>query len=1160
MRNWTAEQKTAIEQRGNLIVSAAAGAGKTAVLTERIARIVANGGSISRLLVVTFTNAAANEMKKRIEMRIALLADSVENNSEKERLLFESQNVLRASISTLHAFCSRVLRRHYSEIGLDPAFRIGDETESAILRDEAMDLVLDVLYDEDRENLEILAKTFSSEDALIEAVFAVYNIMLSRPDPFSWLEKAVDSYNLDSDALKASSAASLLLDAYKGITNDAIAEYSFARSFAEDSKACAALDLDISQLRALSMTNKYDQFIELLSSLSFSRMTFSRGIDPDLKEHVQSVRDVAKKNMQDLKKRCGRTLSQEIDLNKSVFPMLLTFKTVLERFHNVYMDKKRENAMLDFSDMEHFTLKLFENPNIVNEYRESFDCVFVDEYQDSNMVQERIVTSVAKKGGLFLVGDVKQSIYRFRLAEPRLFLEKLNSPDIARVDLSANFRSSRAVVSLVNELFSKIMNREATEIEYDNRARLKGTREANGKTELLLFAREVSDLENENSGYNEAEENEETDSRITEYAEAEAELAARRILNIIENDEYFDESKNETRKYRFSDFCILMRSIKGRADDFSRILMRYGIPTYAERSASFFDSVEVQIFMNLLRVIDNKLQDIPLLSVLRSYFYNFDTSELVQLRLKNHAESVEKSLAAAAKKDDPLGVRAKRVLDDLARYKKEATLLSVKDFMTFLLEETGYLEYISAGIGGSARVANIYELINKAETIENNGVRSLFGFLKYSDKANLTGTVSEVAECPINVVRIMSIHKSKGLEFPITIVAGLGSRFVSRENKAPNILRDTELGIGFSPVIGNVRLKTFFNNAIYEKQRRENFAEEIRTLYVALTRASERLILIGSMKNPALRAEQLFNAPETSRAVTRCKSHLELILFALLKSPAGVQLNEVFGLPIRNIDNEVPPVYVTNLDNMGYSSLAFDALPKIKFSEWAKEAEKSDTSIYDAAFSWEYPNFNDTFLPSKTTVTGTLKRDSVILSDPSFIEPESGINALKYGNAMHRLLELIILAPHDENGVKSELNRLVEAGLLSFDESALIDVKGISAFLRSELGTRLLKSSYVRREVPFNYKIRASEIFETDSESYTLLQGVIDCCFTENDEFVIIDYKTDSVDKNVGVFEAASAHKKQLALYSRALSDLTGKRVKECFVYMLTLRKAVRVI
>lgn len=1141
--NWTAEQRRAIETPGSLIVSAAAGSGKTAVLTERIARHILEGASPDDLLVVTFTRAAAAEMKKRIGDRLSALA-AQQQGDEAARLYAAAESIGRANISTIDGFCSHVLRRHFDIAGLDPAFRAGEEAENLALRQEALDELMERYYAQ--KGFSDLVDAFGEEAEFSAQFLRLYEFIMAQPEPMEWLKEAIDKYDIAEDALPLCPAAEEYLKGLKvrlGACMDILR--SRRDEIAEDyPKTAAILDDDLTQLGGALLQKSLRGYANQLSACAFA--TFSmRGAEKSYSKYVKNPRDDMKKEVQKHIALSGKPIGRQAKLIAGIKPLLDMLYSFTGDFIALYSEKKEQAGIIDYADMEHIALGLLRLPAVAKEYRDRFSFVFIDEYQDCSPLQNALFSALARPDNLFIVGDVKQSIYGFRMAEPTMFTERIDefSRRDAALHLSANFRSSNEVIEGVNSIFTPIMTRETGGVDYDETARLvHGRRDASpGGMELHVISRsaplDTGDAADEN-----------TEEQLL-AAEAEALFAAGRIRELL--GESFTDRKGNTRNYKYSDIVILHSSPKNVAEAWVRTLSREGIPVYAELTGGYFDAIEVQIFLNLLAIIDNPLQDIPLISVLRSPIGGFSTEELITLRADCREGLFYEALRAGADRDTPLGHKAGGFLGRLKRWRAQGELYDITELIAMLLEDTGFENYVSALPGGQSRRANLEALIKNAGIYSNSG-HGIRGFLRFMEKARSGDSLGAAQIASANVVRLISIHKSKGLEFPAVILGGLSVNF-NKKSRSSVLVLDSSLGIGLKAARGSSRELNLYHSAIAERIWRREISERMRLLYVAMTRASEKLIMLCSFREveKGLGAGRIPVTPNTCSGAER---FADWILPVLFSSPSGNPLREYLGMPPLSGHKTILCAIHPTLQISALGA----ALPREEYLAFTRQAIEEGPGEYAELFAWRYPYGADTVLPSKISVSQLIGNLPELGQYPDFMRDSMAERAVSRGTAAHKLMEHLPIAKHTFASVNACLKELTDRGTLTKKEAEGIYAANIVDFFSKGLGSRMLASPRVERELAFNHRVKANSVFDADTDETLLLQGIIDCCFIEGGGWVLIDYKTDYVPKGRAK-EVAMSHAKQLRLYKSALEELTGIPVKECWIHLLSTGESVLV-
>lgn len=1114
---WTTEQSAAIEKSGNLIVSAAAGAGKTAVLTERICRLVADGVPVERLLVLTFTRAAAAEMKTRIAGRLSALAAAEPDDRARARLFFEAAAVGRANISTIDAFCARILRRYGHIIGLPPQSRIADAMEMANLAASVRDDLLARLGAENSGALTALYRAFGSEVTALNALETTVSFLDSQPYPADWLDHAVRQYRSReyADGLLFG-----VVDACKrelSIHMDALAEVRDKLTPA-DAAVLGVLDDDLLRYRAMLLQNDYDAYRGAAFSMEYRALRFPRGASDADKEWVRAPRDAAKAELRAQQEILRRDAKSERALMLRAGNVLAALETVVTEYLAAFAAEKRRRGVLDYADLEHMALKILDDERVAAAYREKFTAIAVDEYQDTNRVGEAILARITRGGNLFLVGDVKQSIYRFRQAEPTLFLEKLETfsgPRGARVDLTKNFRSAREVLDAVNGTFAAVMTKSAGEMDYDERARLvAGASLPPGGAELHLIERAFSD-----------------DGDALEDAldaDVEARLVAARIKALMATETVIDPAAGISRPLRYGDCAVLLRGMN-HAQTFARALATAGVPAYAQSAGGYFDALEVVLTLNFLSVIDNSRQDIPLLSAMLSDYGGFTTEELAALRAADRTGSFYECVFCAAGKDEKVAAFLARI----SRCRALSRRLSVEALIRKIFDETGFLLFAGAELGGKARRANLDALLEKAHAFERAGHRDLSAFLMHMETVKNNASVGAAQSAPPDVVRILSMHKSKGLEFPVVALSLLGTRFNTDDSREPLILHSTGgAALRFFDETQGVRVDTAARRVLAGTLRSERLAEEMRVLYVAMTRAKQRLILTGCAHDAARLLENAEASPSPAR-VRKCPSMLAwLVLGKRNALPTTLHAREEL------------------LFSTGEKPVS--ALPP--------EDERLTAELCRSLASAPRPT-TAPGVPAKVSVSrldGGLPGGEAMFQAPAFITGTAESAAAR-GSATHALLAALPLPAQTKADVQRALDALVFRGAVEPEQAETVDVLSVVRFAASPLYARLCGASRVERELPFTRRVPAAEFYPGAADETILLQGVIDCCFIENGRWILLDYKTDRVPPGVPPAAHAKKHARQLALYADALAALTGTPVAERYVVLLTCGEAVRV-
>ena len=1091
--SFTPEQEKAIHLSGNLIVSAAAGAGKTTVLTERVFRLIDEGTPVERMLVLTFTRAAAGEMKARIGKRLQKAAK--EASGEKAAYYrAQAAAVPNASISTIDAFCAKVVFRHFFRVGLTPSCKTLDETEAAVLAAQALSDALDALASEQADAYRALIVAFQNEQNLLEAMESVAQFLSAQPDPNGWLDQNENALD-DPNALHAQVAYALQTDKTRlRLHIDELQAEAEQLPPSCDNVLTVVYDL-LSRARGAIVQTEREAYAAALSAIVETRdaARFPNGFPDSDKAGVQDAKAALRKLCKEQAARHAVPFETLWENERAAAPVLQAFFALMRSYLALFDAAKRERNALDFADLEHKTIEILHDDEIAAEYRERYLSIIVDEYQDSNRVQETILNRIARPGALFFVGDVKQSIYRFRMAEPALFLEKCRDfHDAAgtRVDLGHNFRSGKAVIDAVNAVFGTIMRAPIAGIEYDDRAKLlQGAAVPDGKAELHLFSREADP----------------EDEETLEDAEAEARFAAKTILARMAQP--IDDG-GETRPCRYDDFAVLLRS-KTNARVWAQTLAAAGIPCYAQMAGGYFDSIEVKLVTALLGVLDNRRQDIPLLAALRSPIFGFTDTELAELRAADKKVPLLDCLLHA--KD--MNPKIAAFFDTIERWRALSRRIPLAELIERILDETRYREQVGVLVGGEQRIANLDTLIRTAASCDAAGVSGVHGLLRFLENAKTTDKLGTAATVTANVVRIMTVHASKGLEFPFVFYGGLGGQF-NRKDETKALMTHETIGVGlrYFDEYG-VKHETLAHENAAQASADAAWAEELRVLYVGMTRAKQELYLLGSLANAEKRLAEWRNP--TLLSIRKSASALRLLLLSL---------NGRFPVTLHK------------------KSELSDAAARVQTGAIPRPTE-AERKALAARFDWTYPFETVKTIPDKTSVTG-LDRDE----SPAFYEPafETGYDVLEAGSAVHRALEKLPLADAEKRA----------AFLASMPGVSAFHKEAIRAFAASPLFARMAASPRVEREWNFVCPMPARTLYGTGGDTPVLLQGVIDACFVEDGAWVLLDYKTDRV--NGDPREAAKKHETQLALYAAVLEKLSGMPVRERYVVFLGAHAEVR--
>lgn len=1253
---WTAEQQKVIDLRNrNILVSAAAGSGKTAVLVERIIQMLMDQEhpvDVDRLLIVTFTEAAAAEMKERIREAIE---KSLEAHPEDVHLQRQATLIHSAQITTIHSFCLSVIREHFHILDIDPGFRIAEEGELKLLKQDVLDELLEECYvNGDVPFLEFVEKFGAGRNdrKMEEVILKLYEYSRSYPQPDVWLDQCAESYKGGSDAALSDAAENTgARQAEESACMKRVKE--LVRQEAQDmltilEEGLAVCDLpdgpymygdmledDSAIVSRLAKADTFEKMYQAVNTVSWKRLSAKKDetVDVDKRDRVKALREKVKKMMKDLTGMYFYEEPEEIlkDMEAAAGTMeVLT--GLVKQFARNFSEKKQSKNMIDFNDMEQFALriltvekdgKLVPSP-AAKEYQEQFVEVMIDEYQDSNLIQEAILTSVSTvsrgKHNIFMVGDVKQSIYRFRLSRPELFMEKYDTysqedSETQRIDLHKNFRSREEVLGSVNFIFEHVMRRELGGILYDDQAALypgaayEPQLDAQGKSinqaELLLVDTAAVPEEAEDSGAEDASsadgntaESDGLPGKMRTGKELEAKAIAKRIKELLQNGRVLDKATGKYRAPKYKDIVILTRSIKGWADTFAEVLGEEGIPAYAGSQEGYFETYEVGILLDYLRILDNFRQELPLTAVLTSPFAGLNAQELAEIRntfpelpfyeaVRQYARQgaeQEKTRGSmeeterTSRSENGISFRLRQFLKTLEHFREMVPYTAIHELLWYIIEETGYGIYVASMPGGAQRMANVEMLVEKASAFEGTSYKGLFNFVRYIEqlqKYDVDYGEANIADEQSDTVRIMTIHKSKGLEFPIVFVAGMGKQFNTQDVKGSLVIHP-EWGVGIDSIDLDRRTKipTILKKVIQEEITRENLGEELRVLYVALTRAKEKLIMTGQLKD----AEEVLNRYQAEGLPGKKETKEPLPYYIL----AGAKSYLDWVLPlIPRITEEIPlEVRIEDVWNLAANESAdrkAEEIARDVLEHWDTEKVHHEQlgRRLEEQLGYTYPYEQEGKLKLKFTVSELKKRayleeesgeemyeePEVVPLLPDFLKEETSLTGASRGSAYHKLLELLdFTKKYQKETLLTEIERLESEGRLAHDMAESIRPQDILTFLSSPAGERMhlaATRNQLRKEQPFVLGVDAREIYPEEKSNETILvQGIIDVYFEEDGELIVLDYKTDHVRTPEELKEKYHA---QLDYYAQALEQLMDKKVKEKIIYSFTLRQEIKV-
>lgn len=1218
-KNWTKEQKDAIyKEADNILVSASAGSGKTAVLVERVInKVIKKGVDIDKILVVTFTNAAALELKDRLLSRIY---KSLEQNPNDMFLKKQITLLNRASITTIHSFCLDLIRTNFEVLDIDPLFNIADESQINFLKQRAISKILDREY-ENNSNIKddltlgifkVLELFSGKEEDFLGYILRLYSYIQSFEYPFFWLDNQIEKYNIDEnldlfntefgkqiyvsaiDELKLIVKKIDILQSRICNNEDFIKYYDMLEEDLENIKKCLK-----------NSNNSWDKLYNLLSSISFSRMPSYKGQNIKLKDEITTFRKkVIKEGIEKIKRGFYADSKKIINDNKNAYKYLKYIQNILLEFNKEYSKLKREKNVIDFNDIEHLALELLVvrtndggiiNTSIADELKNRYVEVYTDEYQDTSYIQEAILEAVSGSKNRFMVGDIKQSIYKFRQAMPEIFNLKYDEYDDLdekvkenakniKIELLDNFRSRKGVLDSINYIFDKIMTSEIGDCNYNNKQALKAGSDLpklqsnNYKTEINIL--ELKKEEDNNSTYDLV--NDEVSIKLEELKKIEIEAAA--ISNRIK------KLKNEFKVYngdsfnnlKYKDIAILLRSTKDSGKIIEDVLRKEKIPAFCDTSTNIFDSEEVNLVLSFLQILDNPYQDIPLVSVMYSIIGRFSLDDLVYIRninqkdfLYNNIKDTMEFLNSKEKHSDYETILLDKInsfLELINRFYRYSKIYSVSDVLTKLYRDTNiYMHFLSDNMPLYRR-ANLDLLVEIATKLPNDTAYTLSSYVTYiknlKDKNDVSTGAAKILGENEDVVRIMTIHKSKGLEFPVVILADTSKKYNLKDSTA-SIIMHHKLGIGINII--NEELKVTYpgvvKQAIKQKIIKETKSEELRMLYVALTRAKEKLIIFGSIDDYEKKCDKSSvivddNCKIEPKLILNNNSYLDNMLSAI--NIGNTKVNDIFDINVNNV--RYSDGYIDTLLNKKDSS-------RLSISERVHNIQKQNISSKNIIKKKEYIDIienniyneyyfkDDINVQNRVSVT-SLKEGSNALVNKNNIEGVSRTPILSMGNKanvylpvrkgilIHFILEhLDFSKKYNKETIILHINGLVERGVISTDDLKYIDTEKLLTFLESNLYTDILKSKRVYKEEEF--------ILKDNSFTKSTIQGIIDLYYlTDDEKIVLVDFKTDK-SKDINYY--IEKYSKQLDIYKEALEKLTEKEVVKTCIYSFEIGREIEI-
>lgn len=1206
---WTNEQLQAIQEKNsNILVAAAAGSGKTAVLVERIIhKIIDEQMDIDKILVVTFTNAAASEMRERI---LEAIYKKLEENPENVHLQRQIILLNKASICTIHSFCLDVIHNHFYEIDLPSNFKIADTAEIDLLKQEVLDDLFEQKYTENDKNFIELLENYTNyrgDEALQELVLKIYKFIQSSPFPIKWLQEKLELLKIEDKDISQTIWGKLIIQTVDDDIQESIMQLEVTKSkmalYPEMTKFYQTISEDIINLQDLQKYNSWDELYIKLLNFNFSKWPVDKKVINDLKEDSKEIRDKVKKH---IKEKTAKLLScsqeQAVKDLKIITPILEKLSNLVTEFTKNFAEKKKEKNCIDFNDIEHFALKILldENNNpteVAKKYKEKFEEIAIDEYQDSNLVQEAILTSISKGNNIFMVGDVKQSIYKFRQARPELFLQKYDEyknkeekaqEDNLKIQLFRNFRSRQNILNITNLVFESIMSKELGDINYNENEYLNYGANYPEPEEIKNYAGiaelDIIDLkEDESITAFEGEEDEEEQERVEDDV-LEAKFVANKIQELLNSNYMVFDKKQGYRKIRPKDIVILLRATSNLSPIYEKELSDLELPVFSDTSGTYLDTVEIQTILSVLKIIDNPLQDIPLVVVLRSSICNFTDNDLITIRLTdrncNFYEALIKTRLIC---DGDLKNKIESFLEKLEKWKSISQYMPLDEFIWQIYLDTGYYQYVGLLPNGAMRQANLKTLFEKAKQYEKASFKGLFNFIQFIDK--LKKQNGDLASAKLigeneDVIRIMSIHKSKGLEFPVVFLCNSHKKF-NMQDLNDNILLHHD--IGFGPTIMDttrkIKYSSIAKDAIKLKMKQETLSEEQRILYVALTRAKEKLYITGRSKdftkyvqdkNKVLEMYESENIKLDAKLMKKANSYLDWLMYVYLFNQGrtitlkgeSYKLSDIITLNVSNKKDLLKALAKEEVVEQIDLKEKIEQILKNKSDEENKKSEQALKELLE----WKYDYIVDTTLPTKSSVT-KIKQEKIKLEEilkgieseeveykksytPKFMQEDKKISSAEKGTLVHLCIQrLDERKDYELKDIQNMILNLVEKEIITQNEADAIDVNLIYQYTKSQLFEELRKAKEVHKEQPFYINIPAKDVVSEaeNSKKNILVQGIIDLYYIDkNDNLVLIDFKTDYISNEPNAKEKIlDKYKVQLEIYKTALEQALNRKTSK---------------
>ena len=1183
---WTKEQQQAIYEKGrNILVAAAAGSGKTAVLVERIInKIINEQVDIDQLLVVTFTNAAAAEMRERV---LNAIYKKIDEDPENERLQRQITLLNKSSICTIDSFCLDVVKNNFFELDISQNFRIGDTTEIEILKQDVIEDIFEEKYENQDEDFKTLINTYTSykdDTPLKELILKIYTYIQSNPFPEAWLNEKIEMFNLkeklDQDFSKTIWGQMLLKEVEEIITDGIIKLKAESKKLSVEEELKTYYQIindDIEKLEMIKTNlDSWNKAYELVTELKFKTWVSNKKITLEEKDIAKEIRDEVKDSLKKVTDKILIFNSEEAnqDIN-DMYEILKKLEKLILEFGTMFEKAKKDRNIADFSDIEHNALKILLNENkepteIAKKYQEKYKEIAIDEYQDSNLVQEYILTSVSNGKNIFMVGDVKQSIYKFRQARPDLFLNKyknyklkenIEDNDNLKIQLFKNFRSREEILDFTNLIFENIMSEDLGELNYDENEYLNLGANYQETNQDLKAEIDILNLDEEEN----IEDIDEEETERLEDIEIEAEFVAQRIKELIDNKfQVYDVKKQEKRDIQYKDIVVLLRSTKQSAPIFEKAIQNKNISVFSDSSAEYLESVEIQTIIDLLKIIDNPLQEIPLVAVMRSSIGKFTDNDLVKIRLSDKYDNFYNTMLKSQNDvDDELKNKIETFLNNLEMWRHEQEYLALDELIWTIYNDTGFYNYVALMTNGELRQANLKMLFEIAKQCETTSFKGLYNFINYIEKIKTSSKDMDSAKIigeNDNVVRIMSIHKSKGLEFPVVFLSGTGKQF-NMQDLNDKILLHPEIGIGVKYIDYDRQIEydTLSKQAMRNQIMLETLSEEMRVLYVALTRAKEKLIITGYSKNDADKQKKIDKDMSRYNKINpillkKYKSYMDWIRLVYLYNKAD-NLAELKFYKKSDI--------IKNNQDTDKNEIVSEEIIK-QLNDFKINEQKSNEII--KKLKYEYPYKNLTILPNKTSITEIKnaklnKEEQYEIEKPKFLQNDADIRITgsEKGTLIHLCMQKLDIrkSNYTIDDIRKLVNDLEFKQIITPLEAEAININKVYKFTQSSIWKDILQAKEVEREKPFYINLPANEVYGDEFEGKVLVQGIIDLYYIDkNDNLILVDYKTDYVentDENILV----DKYKIQLELYKRALESAMERKVKKMYIYSTYLNKEI---